>query len=79
MKTFDQGITQEQLIRGLAELAARYILQSKLADESDRSEAGGKTFRAELSRIVEDKTFAKIVKNCYAGYNEEFFLDGFNG
>lgn len=81
MKTLDVGISEEQLIRGLAELAAKKIMAVQAGhpnckDPDDASRGGGAIFKEYLFSLYGTKTFAKIVKNIFPGYNEELFLDG---
>jgi len=72
----DSGVSEETLMKGLAELAAKSIHRADFEDPDDKSMAGGEIFLYSLKKIVENPSFKKMVKNIFAEYNEELFLDG---
>ena len=69
---------QEKFMQYLAEMAAQSIQTADFEDPDDRSAAGAEIFLFNIKKMVETKTFKKIVKNIFPGYNEELFLDGLN-
>ena len=82
-KAFDAPASKEEVIKGLAVIAAKQIQTAYqyIDDIDDAAEKGGELFRKWLSEIVYDTNFVREANLILGGdkFNSEFFLDGLQG